>query len=56
MMAMLLAGAAAQAQFLDTLKDQASKALQKKIEDKPAESPAKADDPSATGNSANDAA
>ena len=52
MLAMLLAATASKAQFLDMLKDQASKALQKKIEDKPAEPPAKADGPSTPGNMA----
>ncbi len=51
MLAVMLAGSTAHAQFLDLLKGQATKALQKQVEDKPADSPTKVDGRSASGNS-----
>jgi outer membrane protein OmpA-like peptidoglycan-associated protein len=45
MLALMLAASASNAQFLDMLKDKAAKALQKKMEDKPAEPAAKPESP-----------
>jgi outer membrane protein OmpA-like peptidoglycan-associated protein len=61
MLALMLGASASHAQFLDMLKDKAAKALQKKMEDKPAEPAAKPDaapDPGkpANGKPAGDAA
>ena len=43
MLAVLMAGPASNAQFLDLLKDKAAKALQKQLDDKPQAQPAKGD-------------
>jgi outer membrane protein OmpA-like peptidoglycan-associated protein len=50
MLAVLMASSASNAQFLDMLKDQATKALQKKIEDRPPQPTAKVESQSAAGN------
>ena len=52
MLAAILGAPASNAQFLDALKDQAAKALQKKIEAKRAEPPANAEGPSAPATNA----
>jgi len=49
MLPLLMTATASQAQFLDILKDKAAKALQKKIDDKPAVPPGTAASPAATG-------
>jgi outer membrane protein OmpA-like peptidoglycan-associated protein len=53
MLAMLMAGSASNAQFLDLLKDKATKALQKMAEEKSAEPPAKPDASLPAGKPAN---